>query len=56
LADAAMSTLSSTNFDGRKGGLTLELYCHKMRKAVSDLKEFGGSDARLGPRVAIKFP
>jgi len=55
LADAAMSTLSSTNFDGRKGGLTLESYCHKMRKAVNDLNEFGGSDARLGPRVAIKF-
>jgi hypothetical protein len=26
-----------------------------MRKAVNDLNEFGGSDARLGPRVAIKF-
>ena len=36
LADAAMSTLSSTNFDGRKFGLTLESYCHKMRKAVNN--------------------
>jgi len=35
--------------------LTLESYCHKMRKAVNDLNEFGGSDARPGPRVAIKF-
>jgi hypothetical protein len=26
-----------------------------MRKAVNNLNEFGGSDARLGPRVAIKF-
>jgi hypothetical protein len=26
-----------------------------MRKAVNDLNEFGGSDARLAPRVAIKF-
>ena len=50
-----MSTLSSTYFDGRKGGLTLKSYYHKMRKAVNDLHEFGGSDARLGPRVAIKF-
>jgi hypothetical protein len=55
LADAAMSTLSSTNFDGRKGGLILESYCRKMRKAVNNLNKFGGSEARLGPRVAIKF-
>jgi len=26
-----------------------------MRKAVNDLNEFGGLDARLGPRVPIKF-
>ena len=35
--------------------MTLELFCHKVRKAVNDLNEFGGLDARVGPRVAIKF-
>ena len=55
LAGAVMSTLSSTNIDGRKGGLTLKSYYHKMRKAMSDLNEFGGSEARLGPCVVIKF-
>jgi len=50
-----MSTLSSTNFYERKGGLTLESYDHKMRKAVNDLNEFGGFNARLDPRAAIKF-
>ena len=35
--------------------MTLELCCHKMRKAVKDLNKFGGSDATLRPRVTIKF-